>query len=384
MPGKVTAPPRRLAILLRHLDTGGVERHLLHLARGAARAGVEVDVLTATAPGPAAPPWPEGVGRVSLPAASDRARRRALAAYLDRRRPAVLLCAKEPDWGLALAARRAAQAPVRLAMLAVTTPSAKLGQRRGLRRWWRGRLWGRCYRRADLQLAVSRGVAADVAALAGLAPGAVRVLPNPTLPPELERLARAPVDHPWLDGERQGPLILGMGRLARAKDFPTLIRAFACLERPDARLVILGEGRQRPRLERLVRALGLAGRVRLAGHQPNPYAWLARADLFVLSSRWEGMPNALIEALALGVPVVATDCPSGPAELLQGGRLGPLVPVGDPAALAAAMAGVLAAPPPAEALRAAAGPYRLECAARAYLAALGLAEGEQGVEKHLS
>ena len=164
-----------------------------------------------------------------------------------------------------------------------------------------------------------------------------------------------------------------MGRFTRQKDFPTLLRAFArlCSHTP-ARLVLLGEGAGRDACARLARDLGIGARVLLPGFAANPYAWLARARMFVLSSRWEGSPNALGEALALGVPCVATDCLSGPRELLAHGRYGPLVPVGDATALAEAMLATLRAPLPAEQLRQAVRDYRQDISAAGYLAALGL------------
>ncbi|MGB5494721.1 MAG: glycosyltransferase, partial [Sedimenticolaceae bacterium] len=170
------------------------------------------------------------------------------------------------------------------------------------------------------------------------------------------------------------PVILGAGRLTEQKDFATLLRAFARMQalRP-VRLVILGEGRLRGELERLADELGVGDRVALPGFTTNPYAWLARAALFVLSSAWEGSPNVLTEALALGVPSVATDCPSGPRELLAGGRYGALVAVGDPGGLAEAMLATLEAPLPAGQLRQAVSDYTAEAAALGYLGALGLA-----------
>jgi glycosyltransferase involved in cell wall biosynthesis len=131
---------------------------------------------------------------------------------------------------------------------------------------------------------------------------------------------------------------MGIGRLAPKKDFPTLLRAFAEIRgKYRARLMILGEGPARGELEALVRELDLEADVALPGFVENPYAYLARANLFVLSSRWEGLPTVLIEAMFCGVPVVATDCPSGPREILGGGRYGTLVPVGDMDALTHAM-----------------------------------------------
>jgi glycosyltransferase involved in cell wall biosynthesis len=157
-------------------------------------------------------------------------------------------------------------------------------------------------------------------------------------------LARQAPDHPWL-APGQPPVILGVGRLSQAKDFPTLIRAFAKVRsRRAVRLIILGEGEARVELEALVGELGLADDVALPGFRENPMSYMAASALFVLSSAWEGLPTVLIEALAAGTRVVSTDCPSGPREILQGGLLGTLVPVGDATALADAMTDALDRP----------------------------------------
>jgi glycosyltransferase involved in cell wall biosynthesis len=144
--------------------------------------------------------------------------------------------------------------------------------------------------------------------------------------------------------EKQGPVIVAAGRLTPQKDFATLLRAFALLPDAGAKLVIYGEGPLRSELESLVAGLGLSGRVSLPGFVGDLPAEIAASDLFVLSSRWEGLPGVLLEALAVGTPVVATDCPTGPDEILEGGRWGALVPVGDPPALAKAMAKTLSLP----------------------------------------
>lgn len=151
-----------------------------------------------------------------------------------------------------------------------------------------------------------------------------------------------------------------------------MLRALVLLP-PDVRLVIFGEGRQRRRLSALAEHLGIAERIALPGFSDNPFAHVARADAFVLSSRFEGSPNALLEALAVGTPAIATDCPSGPREILGDGRYGPLVPIGDPRALADAILATLENPPAAALLDQAAERYALDRAVRAYLLTMGLA-----------
>lgn len=194
-------------------------------------------------------------------------------------------------------------------------------------------------------ICVSHGIAAALAATVRLPRDRITTIYNPVVTAGLHAKASEPSAHPWLvDGG--APVVVAAGHLEERKDFATLIRAFARLNaRRACRLVILGEGKQRQRLETLVTELGLAGRVSLPGWVANPLALFARAALFVLSSVHEGLPTVLIEALACGCPCVSTDCPAGPAEILQDGSFGPLVPVGDDAALAEAMERVLGQPP---------------------------------------
>jgi glycosyltransferase involved in cell wall biosynthesis len=313
-----------------------------------------------------------GVRVVALGAHQGRAAVARLAEYLLRERPTVLLGNREWANRQALAARRRAELPVRLAFRVGSPPSDGLARRHWLSRLWHRSRLRRTYRQADRVIAISSGVACDVRALTGLPAERVVTLKNPSIPADLDQLAAAPAPHPWL-ALRDVPVVLAAGRLAEVKDFGTLLRAFAALRRQrPARLVILGEGPQRDALLALAAQLGVAQDFALPGFAGNPVAWMARAALFVVSSRYEGGPNVLIEALACGTPAVSTDCPHGPREILDHGRWGRLVPVGDAAALAAAMAATLDAPLPADTLRAAMAPYRVDSAARAYLVALGL------------
>ena len=229
------------------------------------------------------------------------------------------------------------------------------------------------YPRTDALVAVSQGVADDIARMAGLDARRVTVIPNPIVTPDLERRAREPVEHRFF-GDGDPPVILGVGRLVRQKDFATLVRAFALVRaRRDARLLILGAGDPREaeterELRALIAALGLGSDVDLPGWVDNPVAYMTHADVFALSSAYEGFGNVVAEALAVGTPVVSTDCQSGPAEILEGGRHGRLVPVGDPRALADAILQTLAAPPDGARLRRRADRYRTERIVDEYLA----------------
>jgi glycosyltransferase involved in cell wall biosynthesis len=190
--------------------------------------------------------------------------------------------------------------------------------------------------------------------------------------PDLTERAAAPAPHPWLAQRGGPPVVVAAGRLEGQKNFPLLLEAFARLrrERP-ARLLILGEGRKRAPLEEQARALGIEDDLALPGFIDNPYAAFSRAALFVLSSDHEGLPAVLIQALACGCPVVSTDCPHGPAEILDHGRYGELVPVRDAPALAAAMARTLDHPLPAQTLRARGGEFSLASSVNRYLELLG-------------
>lgn len=172
-------------------------------------------------------------------------------------------------------------------------------------------------------------------------------------------------------------MILGAGRLVAQKGFITLSRAFArVIEYRTARLIIIGEGKQRAYLEDEATKLGISESLILPGWVQDPHAWVARADLFALSSTHEGLSNVLIEAMACGCPVVSTDCPHGPSEILDGGRYGPLVPVGDVKALAGAMIRQLDAPQPAEQLRSRARAFSVDRSVQHYLQLLDMGSEE--------
>ena len=193
------------------------------------------------------------------------------------------------------------------------------------------------YRRADRVIAISNSVAQDLTDKCNVPSGQIQVIYNPVITPQLHHLSKAEVPHPFFRPGRP-PVILGVGRLVKVKNFGTLLRAFALVrQKHPARLVILGEGEERAELEQLARELNIAEDFALPGFTSNPYAWMSKAGVFVLSSVNEGLSSVLIEALACGCPVVSTDCPGGPAEILENGRYGRLTPVGDPEAMAEAI-----------------------------------------------
>ncbi len=362
-----------LAILVSFSGAGGVERMVLNLVNAIAEQGVKVDLLLIKTDSRHLQAIHPSVNRIDLGSGHTLTSLPALTRYLRRVRPPCLLAAKDRAGRIAVIARALAGAKeTRLGLRLGTNLTAAFAHKSPWRMRLRRLPIRLLYPKLDAIIAVSEGVRQDTLAVSGVEPARVHVVRNPVITPALLTAADAPPPHPWL-GDDASPVILGAGRLTLQKDFPTLIRAFAQLRasRP-CRLIILGQGRQREALESLARELGVEQDLALPGFTADPYPYMRHTDLFTLSSRWEGSPNVLTEAMALGTPVVATDCPSGPSELLNGGRIAPLVPVGDWRALADAMAQVLAQPPAAEILQQAVREYNAGTSATRYLEILGV------------
>lgn len=336
-------PVPHLAFFLPSLRGGGAERSVLNLAAAFARDGAKVDLVLAQANGPYLAEVPSEIRLVDLRARRILASLLPLMRYLRRARPRMLFVALDHANLLAIVARALARVETKLVVSVRNTRSvpertdstARAGLIPYLMRW--------LYPRADAIVAVSHGVANDVAKICRLPRKAITTIYNPVITDDLFEQSMQPVDHPWL-GDAQPPVILAVGRLTPQKDFSTLIRAFHLLRQRGltARLLILGEGEERAKLEVLIRELGLEDEIQLTGFKINPYQYMRRATVFALSSRWEGLPGALIQALACGCSIVSTDCLSGPSEVLEGGRWGRLVPVGDAQAMAAALEAALA------------------------------------------
>jgi glycosyltransferase involved in cell wall biosynthesis len=357
----------RISLFIPHLTIGGAEKAFVFLANELATLGHETTLVLLDDRGPLVGELSDAVRVVSLDASGVRAALPALVEHLRADGPDRLLSTLTHANLVAVKAAR--RAGVRVFVREATTIS---GDRRPL--FSKARvvqlLTGRYYRRADGVIAVSEGVADDLRRNFGVPADKITVIYNPAYPRDLDRRVAEPPGHPWLE-DPSHPTIVSVGRLTLAKDYPTLLRAFARVAAGgEDRLLILGDGELRAELEGLVRELGLEGRVDLPGFVANPFAAMARAALFVLSSQREGMPNVLIQAMACGCPVVATDCRSGPREVLEDGRHGPLVPVGDDEALARAIRERMAAPRDEAGLRARAARFSAERIGREYLAAM--------------
>jgi len=350
----------KIALFTNSMECGGAERVVLSLAQDFINKGFKVDLVLSKAVGQYLELLPPEVRLIDLSASKKLTRFStliqhlpikamkahdvnallkalpALIRYLRKEKPMVLLSALEHANFLALLAKKGSLSSTRVYISEHNTL-----RHTAQRKTSRDRI-GLClikffYPWAEAVIAVSRGVAEDLVSIAKLPPEKIRVIYNPVVTPEIFRRAKEPLDHPWFL-PNQPPVILAVGRLTEVKDYNTLIRAFALVraEQP-VRMMILGEGEDRPKLEALVQELGLQDYVALPGFVDNPYAYMARASILVLSSLREGFGNVLVEAMAVGTPVVSTDCHSGPTEILEGGKWGRLVPVGNPEILAEAI-----------------------------------------------
>jgi glycosyltransferase involved in cell wall biosynthesis len=328
----------RLALFLPGLYEGGAERIILNLAKGISARGYAVDLVLARAEGPYMGQIPDTVRLVDLKAPRVMGSVPALIKYLRHEKPTAMLSSLFANI-IALWARRLSGIPLRVLISEHNTLSSVVKNQNDPRWLVYPKLAGCFYPWANNIIAVSQGVANDLTRVARIPRNLIEVVYNPIVTPDLQDKSEAPLEHPWFkDGEP--PVVLSVGRLTNQKAFDVLIQAFSLVRKNrPARLLILGEGENRPALQSLINQLGLAQDVNLMGFVQNPYPYMAQASLFVLPSRWEGLPTVLVEALYLGIPIVATDCPGGSREILEDGRYGRLVPVDAPLVLAEAIEG---------------------------------------------
>ncbi|MEB3295659.1 MAG: glycosyltransferase [Synechococcales bacterium] len=357
----------RIAVFIPTLNGGGAERVAVNMLKGLIHRNIQADLVVGTAQGPYLNQVPSAARLVDLQAGRVIKSILPLARYLKETHPFALLCHMSHTNVAAVAAHRLAQVQTRLVLIEQVHAS------RSVSPLWRSHLvpifmrW--LYPQADAVVGVSEGVAQDLQTMLGLTD--VKAIYSPIVDFQSLQTASNPPDHPWFQ-PGQPPVFLAVGRLDPQKDFVTLIRAFAQVQaKIPARLMILGEGSERQSLETLIQSLGLTDAIALPGFASNPFAYMSHAAAFVLSSRWEGLPTVLVEALACGCPVISTDCPSGPEEILEQGRFGPLVPMGDVNALANAMVSVLSQPLPKQLLIERAQRFSIHRAMEDYLDLIG-------------
>ena len=331
--------PPRLAIFFHDFGVGGAERVMLQLARGFIGLGYQVDLVMGRAEGPLLSEVHPRARIIDLEAGGPLTMFVKLIQYLRTEKPTALLSPFEVTSVIAIIAKRICRVSTRV-IVRISVHISK-NKRTKWKKIVEKLVVSGFYPLADGIVTVSRGAAQDLSIYTGISLARIRVINNPVISDELLQAAQQAVQHPFFDADNV-PVILGVGRLTEQKDFSTLIRAFdILLERTPARLIILGDGEERPALENLIRSSGLQDMVDLLGFELNPFAFMKKASVFVLSSKWEGLPGVLIQALACDCPVVSTDCLSGPSEILNYGQYGHLVPVGDAEAIASAIASVL-------------------------------------------
>jgi len=361
--------PAHLALFFSSFRPGGVERVQINLGSEFLRRGYQVDLVVASAEGELLEQVAAGARIVNLGASRTLAAIPCLARYLQQNRPDALLSAQTHNNCAAVIARRLARCTCRLTIsehsdlnMVIKASSVKEKMRPLLARMF--------YRSANGIVAVSQGAAEALSMTARIPTERIKTIYNPVVTPQLLRLAEEKPDHPWLM-EKKAAVILSVGRLEPPKDYPTLLEAFALvLQKRKSFLIILGEGAERQKLEQHASQLGMRSCLDMPGFQMNPYSFMTQADVFVLSSVREGLPTVLIEALACGTPVVSTNCPSGPAEILENGRFGALVPPGEPRALADAILQTMDHPPAAAVLQKRAADFSVEKIADQYLEVL--------------
>ena len=322
----------RILCFLPDFGGGGAQRTLINLAAAFRQAGHAVTLGAAQADGPARAWIDPRVRTVAVGRGQLRHALFPLARLMRDEKPDVVLSSVLDANIVAVAARALAGSP-RPKLVVRETNSHRA---RGDIGFLRQRLTRFAYPRADAVVALSEGVRAELIADYALAPGSVVTIHNPVA---FDALAEQAKNAHALPIEKDGVWIMGVGRLIRQKGFDRLIRAVAALKRPDVRLVLIGEGPDREALTAQARDLGVT--LIMPGFVRDPVHWLAQADLFVLSSRWEGFGHVIVEAMAAGAPVIAFDCPHGPRDIIRDRETGLLVADGDEAALTKAMAELL-------------------------------------------
>ena len=367
----------RIALLAGSMSGGGAERVMLALAAGFARLDYATDLVLTHAKGEYMSLVPPNIRvvelkvarRFGIPCTATLSAVADFAQYVGREHPNVVLATLDFTEICALVARLLHRRRLRVVIREANMFSERLSLS-PLRTRQTLRVKRLLMPAADAIVAVSEGVADDLRMQVPRAAGKIVTIHNPVVAPGLAEQATEAVQHPWF-GKGGEPVVLAAGRLAPQKDYPTLIRAFADVARSrSVRLVILGQGPERESLLELAAGLGIEDRFDLPGFDVNPFRYMARASVFVLSSRYEGFPNVLAQAMACGTPVVSTNCRSGPSEILEGGKWGRLVPVGDWRAMARAIEDTLDSPMPEEELKARASVFSVGTAVQRYLEVL--------------
>ena len=357
---------QKIAIFLSDLDGGGAERVMLNLANGFVEQNLEVDLILVRKYGPYVSQINPKVKLINLQGKSLLKSIPLLVKYLKQEQPTILLSALEDTNIVAILGKILAGINTKIIVTVHNTLSQESSHATNLKRKFVPYFVPWFYLGADAIVAVSSGVGQDLVKL-GVSEKKITVIYNPIITLDYKEKLQQNFEHLWVSSS-QVPIILGVGRLNQQKDFSTLIKAFAKVRQSiPARLMILGEGEQREELELLVKKLDLTEDLALPGFVDNPYIYMRRAKLLVLSSAWEGFGNVLVEAMGAETPVVSTNCPCGPAEILADGKYGKLVPVGNVDEMANAIIETLQQIPNKKVIKLRADEFSLEIAVQKYL-----------------
>jgi glycosyltransferase involved in cell wall biosynthesis len=326
---------KRIAFFLPTLNGGGAERISINLLKEMSKHNIPLDLVLATATGPYLKQVPESVRIINLESGRVAKALIPLSNYLKNTKPFALLSHQNYANVIAVLANKLARIQTQLVLVEhITLSQSRTTSIVGNLVPIFMRL---LYPQANAIVGVSKGVSSDLEIKLGLTAGHVKTIYNPVVDNILLDQAQERLIHPWFQANNP-PIFIAVGRLSKQKDFTNLIQAFAIVRKQiQSRLIILGEGECRYELESLVKSLDLTKDIEMPGFVDNPYAYMSRASAFILSSLWEGLPTVLIEAMACGCPVISTDCPSGPREILEAEKYGILVPISDPTSLSAAM-----------------------------------------------
>lgn len=327
----------KIAVIMHDVRGGGAERMMLRLAGGFAEAGHDVDLVLIKKQGQYLSEIPLAVKVLDLNKRSVMAAIPTIARYVNENNPDIVLSALTHVNIATVISKFLWRKSPKLLLSERNQISIKASAAKGLRAVMTFKSVRYLYKYADWVVCVSEGVAADLAAFSGISAGKIITIYNPIPKDEIVRASQEAVNHKWFVPKLY-PIVVGVGRLHIQKGFDALIKAHEIVQRTiPSKLIIMGEGEERGALQELIEERGLQNTVELSGYSSNPFAVMAKSDLFVLSSRWEGLPGSLLEALCCGVNVVSTDCPSGPSEILRGDMSTQLVPVDDVEALANAI-----------------------------------------------
>jgi len=339
---------KKIVFFLPSLEPGGTERNVVNLVNHINKERYVVSLVLGKKEGDFMKEVEIGIPIINLNTSSSLGLLFTLTRYFNSQKPDIFISAFPRINIVSLVAKILSGSVTKIvitehSVFSMLSVIAKTPWRRTFARFFMPLLSRLMYPRADSIVCVSRGIADDLKKVVGVASN-IKVIYNPVIDDNIYQLANEPVHHA-LFSNQDIPVIIAVGRLVKCKDYPTLLKAFKLIiKKQPAHLVILGRGPEKETLEGIVGQMGLVSQVTFLGFQDNPYKYMSKASVFVLSSLQEGFGNVIIEAMACGTPVVSTNCPAGPGEIIEHMRNGILVPVGDEKKLAEAILEVLNKP----------------------------------------